>query len=66
VFRIVAPVAVAAPDPIAAAVCPVAISIAVIDEVVAVVNINGVVAAPSGAITPASAPHGSHGNSHAE
>jgi hypothetical protein len=54
--------------PVAAGVCSVAISIAVVDEVIAVVNIDVIVAAtaPPGIVTPASAPHGSHGNSHAE
>jgi hypothetical protein len=60
------PAAVAAPHSVAARICSVAVSIAVIDEVVAVINVDVVVASPAGVVTPASAPHGPHGNSNAE
>lgn len=72
----VAPVAVAhvAVTPVAiaqVAVTPVAVTdIAVANivtvEIIIVVDINRVVAAPSTAVTPASAPHGTHGDSDAE
>ena len=59
------PVAVAVSDSVAA-VYSVAGSIAIVDEVIVIVDVDGVVAAPSGVITPTPAPHGSHGDPNAE
>jgi hypothetical protein len=61
---IVLPIAVSVPS--VATVHSVGVSIAIVDEVIVIVDGDVIVASPSAVITPASAPHRSHGHSNAE